>query len=395
VPEPHAGGRAEPERDIHRIAVLRANAVGDFVFALPALSALRAAYPAAEITLLGAPWHARFLRDRPGPVDRVVVVPPLPGIRDPAAGEAAGEAAGIETAPAGSAEAPSTRAAFFTRAMAYRFDLAIQLHGGGRHSNPFVAGLGARLTCGLRSADAPPLDRWVRYIYYQPEVFRYLEVVELVGAAPVTYRPQLQLTGPDRDEVERLLGAPDRPRVVLHPGATDSRRRWPMERFSMVGDALAQAGAQVLVTGVAAERDLVEGVVAGMRRPARALVDEVSLGGLAALFSTCAVVVGNDSGPVHLAEAVGAGTVGLYWIGNFINGAPAARQRHRPMISWRLNCAECGRDCTRDLYPARPGEGCAHQLSFVDDIPAEEVREAALELMADRVTLEPVAVPVH
>ncbi|MBO0869680.1 MAG: glycosyltransferase family 9 protein [Micromonosporaceae bacterium] len=363
----------EPERDIQRIAVLRANAVGDFVFALPALAALRAAYPHAEITLLGAPWHAGFLRDRPGPIDRVVVVPPLPGIRDPAAGEAA---------PSGSEEAPSTRAAFFTRAMAYRFDLAIQLHGGGRHSNPFVAGLGARLTCGLRSPDAPPLDRWVRYVYYQPEVFRYLEVVELVGAAPVTYRPALELTEQDRVEVKRLLGEADRPRVVLHPGASDPRRRWPVERFSTVGDALAQAGAQVLVTGVAAERDLVEGVVAGMRGPARALVDEVSLGGLAALFSTCAVVVGNDSGPVHLAEAVGAGTVGLYWIGNFINGAPATRTRHRPMISWRLNCPECGRDCTRDLYPARPGEGCAHRLSFVDDIPAEEVREAALELLS-------------
>ena len=61
-----------------------------------------------------------------------------------------------------------------------------QLHGGGRHSNPLITGIGARVTAGLRADDAPALDRCVRYMYYQPEVFRYLEVVGLVGAAPTT-----------------------------------------------------------------------------------------------------------------------------------------------------------------------------------------------------------------
>ena len=78
-----------PERlpDVRRIAVLRANALGDFIFTLPALDALRCAYPSAEIVLLGAPWHAKLWRDRPGPVDRVLVVPPAPGIRTPDPGE--------------------------------------------------------------------------------------------------------------------------------------------------------------------------------------------------------------------------------------------------------------------------------------------------------------------
>lgn len=55
---------------VRKIAVLRANALGDYVFSLPALDALRAAYPQAEIVLLGQPWHARFLAGRPGPLDR-------------------------------------------------------------------------------------------------------------------------------------------------------------------------------------------------------------------------------------------------------------------------------------------------------------------------------------
>ncbi len=52
--------------EVRRIAVLRANAIGDFIFTLPALEAIRAAYPDAELVLLGRPWHATFLADRPG-----------------------------------------------------------------------------------------------------------------------------------------------------------------------------------------------------------------------------------------------------------------------------------------------------------------------------------------
>src|SRR5205807_1381925 len=83
------------------------------------------------------------------------------------------------------------------------------------------------------------------------------------------------------------------------------------------------------------------------------LVDALPLGGFAALLARAAVVVSNDTGPVHLAEAVGAPTVGLYWVGNLINGAPVDRARHRPLISWTIHCPECGEDCTRDLYPTR------------------------------------------
>ncbi len=109
----------------------------------------------------------------------------------------------------------------------------------------------------------------------------------------------------------------------------------------------------------------------------------LSLGGLAGLLERCAVVVGNDTGPLHIAEAVGTRTVGLYWVGNVINAAPVLRAKHRPLLSWTIHCPECGQDCTRDLYPDRAGDGCTHRPSFVADIPMAEVRESALELLAD------------
>ncbi|MFG3678792.1 glycosyltransferase family 9 protein [Micromonospora chalcea] len=351
--------------DVERIAVLRANALGDFIFVLPALDALRSAYPSAEIVLLGAPWHAALWRDRPGPVDRVLVVPAVPGIRDPGAGEE-----------------PEDVAEFLAAARAERFDLALQVHGGGANSNPLVAGLGARVTAGLRAEDAPPLDRWLRYVYYQHEVIRYLEVAALVGAPATTITPSLAVTAADRDEATAVLGPQTRPRVALHPGATDTRRRWPPECFAEVARELTGDGYEVLVTGTPAEQETVDAVVAAAGVPVRPQVGTLSLGALAAAYADCALVVSNDTGPLHLAAAVGAPTVGVFWVGNLINGASPLRGRHRPIAAWTTHCPVCGVDCTPGIYPHRPGDGeCPHRVSFVADVPAVEVIEAARELL--------------
>ncbi|MDM4722203.1 glycosyltransferase family 9 protein [Micromonospora sp. WMMA1363] len=353
--------------DAERIAVLRANALGDFIFILPALDALRAAYPRAEIVLLGAPWHAKLWRDRPGPVDRLLVVPPAPGIREPEPGE----------------QPESTMVDFLGAAREERFDLALQLHGGGANSNPVVAGLGARLTAGLRAADAPPLDRWLRYVYYQHEVIRYLEVAALVGAPATTVVPTLAVTDADRAEAAEILGPPRRPRVALHPGATDTRRRWPADRFAEVARELHGDGCEVLVTGTTGEQAVVERVVAAAGVPVRPQVGTLSLGGLVGCYAGCALVVANDTGPLHLAAAVGTATVGVFWVGNLINTANPLRARHRPISSWTVHCPVCGVDCVPGIYPHRPGDGdCPHRDSFVTDVPAIEVLEAARELLA-------------
>ena len=348
--------------DVGRIAVLRANGIGDMVFALPALEALRASYPEAEITLLGAPWHADFFPDRPSPLDRVVTVPLTQGV----------------WLPEGSDEDSRDRQeSFFAEQQTQGYDLALQLHGGGRFSNPFVLRLGARVTAGTRTPDAAPLDRWVRYIYYHPEILRYLEVVALVGARPVGLQPRLVVTDEDRAEADRVLAETgvDGRLAVLNPGASDPRRRYSPECMAAVGDALAGAGCEVVVSGD--DRDDVasaDRIVATMTQPARSLAGRLSLGGLAGLLARATVVVSNDSGPLHVARAVGTPTVGIYWCGNAFNGGPPSAHHHRAAISWQTHCPRCGVDCIRD--------SCEHSDSFVDVIRVEEVVEPALDLLS-------------
>lgn len=350
--------------DVRKIAVLRANGIGDYIFALPALDALRHAYPEAEIVLLGRRWHAATLNGRPGPLDRVIAVPHSPGVND-------------EPARPGDEALDD----FFARMHDEHFDLALQLHGGGRNSNPFLLRLGARVTAGMRTPDAPPLDRWVPYIYFQREVLRYLEVVSLVGAPVTDLEPHFAVTPADLAESLAILpdqqdrpGPSTRPLVILHPGAGDPERRWPPEKFATTGDALARAGAQVALIGTADEGALIAAVAQAMQEPAVNTSGQLSLGGLAGLLSRAAVVLSNDSGPLHLAAAVGAPTVGIYWGFNVVNAGPITTARSRPVIAWRVHCPVCGTD--------RSHSSCAHSPSFVADVAVDDVLAAALDLLA-------------
>ena len=360
------GQDAAPIEGVRRIAVLRANALGDYVIGVPALEALRAAYPDAEIVLLALDWHRRFLAVRPGPVDRVVVVPPYHGVRDGVRDEATTAASVPDSA---------RQERFFARMRGERFDLALQLHGGGRNSNHFLLRLGARVTCGTRTPDATPLGRWVPYIYWQREVVRWLEVAALAGARPVTLEPRVAVTPADHAASLAAVPHDERPLVVLHPGATDPERRWPAERFATTGDALVAAGARVCVTGIEAERPVTAAVRAAMRSEAMDVTGRLDLGALAGLLARAAVVVANDTGPLHLARAVGARTVGIYWHFNFINAGPMTQARHRPAISWRVQCPVCGIN--------RVGTSCPHHVSFVADVTAGEVIGHALELLEE------------
>jgi len=350
-----------------KVAVLRANRVGDYVFTLPALTALKARWPDAELTLLGCRWHAGFLDGRPGPVDRVVAVPPAHGVNV------------LDGPPAPEGELD----AFFARMRAERFDLAVQLHGGGRWSNPFVRRLGAARTAGLRAEDAEPLDVSVPYVYWQNEVVRSLEVARALGAPPVDLDPVLAVTQTDR--ADAAAHRPAEPYAVLCPGASDPRRRWPAAAFAAAGDALAADGLRVVVTGSADEGPVVAGVVDAMTAPADALAGTAGLGALCALLAGAAVVVTNDSGPLHLANAVGTPTVGIFWGGNLVNGAPPYRARHRPVPSFRVACPRCGADCMD------PAARCAHPDSFVADVPVTAVLAAARDLLAAHDRATPVA----
>lgn len=336
---------------VQSIAVLRANAVGDFIVALPALEALRSTYPEARISLLGRAWHARFLSERPSPVDEVIVIPDTAGVG----------------CPPDTPEDAAAHDAFFRRMRERRFDIALQLHGGGGHSNPFVRQLGARLTAGFHTPGSEPLARMLPYRELHPEVLRLLEAVALVGAHGHSVVPRLQVTQADRAEAHAVLPPSEQPLVLLQPGAADPRRCWSAAHFAAVADHFWRQGAQIAINGTEAEATAVEAVCAAVSHRAQVhpLSGRLSLGGLLGLLERTRLLVSNDTGPAHLARAIDVPTVAVYWIGNLPGHGPTSSARQATAVSWRIDCPECGQSCI--------GFDCGHTASFVDDVPPGEV----------------------
>jgi ADP-heptose:LPS heptosyltransferase len=363
----------EPFEDVRKIAVLRGGGLGDVLFSVPALESLAAAYPEATLTLLGTEAHAALFRGRPGPVHRVEPLPFAHGVRP-------------------GPEDPQAVALFQQRMRAEQFDLAVQLHGGGRYSNPFLLELSARHTVGTRTEDAAPLERSIPYLYYQHEVLRALEVVGLAGAAPAALQPELE---PLADEEALLTGLLDdgRPSLVtIHPGATDQRRRWPASYFGEVAASAADDGCQVLVVGDPSDVALADEVVGRGRERAgsdngasiSSVAGQLRLDELSAVLRASDVMLGNDSGPRHLAQAVGTPTVGIYWVGNLIMAGPMGRTLHRVHMSWMTRCPVCAADVTQVGWTA---ERCPHEFSLTQEIRAEDVYADLRQLRATSLLL--------
>ena len=203
---------------IRRVGVLRGGGLGDLVFAVPALRALAARFGDAELVLIGQAWQAGVVGTPRGPVDDVLDLPTP-----------------VIDWLGGGPKPPELEV--LVEQLQGRFDLLVQLHGGGARSNVLLRRLGAGRTSGLQAVGAPPLDATTPYRYWQSEVMRDLEVVGLAGAEPVEFEPRLTPTGADivggrrvLDEVQGHDGsAVAEPLVILALGASDGRRRWPPE----------------------------------------------------------------------------------------------------------------------------------------------------------------------
>jgi len=372
LPGPELAPLRDRFDDVRRIAVLRGGGLGDLLFAMPAVEALAACYPDAEITLLGTPLHKALLEGRPGPVGSVELLPPARGVHG-----------------ADDDSDPLATGAFHDRMRARRFDLAVQLHGGGRYSNPFLLALGARHTVGTMTGDAAPLERTIPYLYYQHEVVRWLETVAQAGAAPVTMEPVVRVLDDERRRGAELLGAGSgngstRGVVVVHPGATDPRRRWPAESFAALARRALNDDHRVVVVGDASDVPTAERIVAlaggeRMRDRLVSLAGTLTLPELVGVLATADVLVGNDSGPRHLAQAVGTPTVSVYWVGNLINGGPLTRREHRVHLSWTTACPVCGQDSRQPGWTAKR---CEHDDSFVAEVEVGPVFDDVRQVLA-------------
>lgn len=319
--------RTEVQWNPQRVAVFRALQLGDLLQAVPALRALQAGFPDAEITLIGLPWAKSFVQRFHHYVDRFVEFVGFPGIGE------------VEVVP-------ERTALFIKEQRAYGYDLVIQMHGSGRTSNRFVLALGGRMTVGYYDDQRPEgLTLGAPYPHDEPEVLQNLGLAKLLGCPNCDPRLEFPLCNKDRAEAAALLrGLPraNRPLIGLHAGARSPVRRWPAEYFASVADDFVQRfNAQVILTGSLNEKTIVRSVAERMTTQPINLAGKTSLGGLAALISELDLFVSNDTGAAHLANAVDTPSITIFGPADYRRWAPLDRVRH-PIV-WRpVECSPCG-----------------------------------------------------
>lgn len=347
-----------------RILLVRPDHLGDLLFATPALRYLRENLPEAHIAALVGPWGEAVWKSSPY-LDEVRTLP-FPGFtRRPERAMWAPYALLLRAAR-------GLRPARFHAAVILRFDHWWGAWLARAAGIPHVIGYDVPPTRPFLTAPVP----------YQPgrhEVVQNFALVQaLLGMEPTPPPPQdapLEFipTPEATQRVRALLPRGSRP-ICIHPGAGAAVKVWPPARWAQVADALAQAtGASVVLTGSAGELDLAWQVAAHMAEEACVLAGKTDLGELAAIFARARLVLGSDSGPLKLAQAVGAPTVHLYGPVDARTFGPWGDLATYRVVQSPLPCVPCNR---LDYRPEELGDHLCMAA-----IPVEAVLEAARSLL--------------
>jgi lipopolysaccharide heptosyltransferase I len=287
-----------------RILIVRLSALGDVVHALPMLDALRRARPDAEIGWLVEEKASSLLAGHPQ-IDQLWVAPRA-------------QLAGLLRRGRVIA-ALRLLVRFIGELRAAGYELVIDAHSNARSSFLALCS-GARRRIGFAHGHAKEGAGWLYTDRVVPthllKVQRALDLLRPLGIDPRGARAALGIPEATRTwahaQVEQLGG---RPAIAIHPGVSDAGaiKRWEPERFGRAAARLAhERGARCLVTWGPGERELAQRVVDASEGCAVLGPETGSILDLAAIYEACDLVVGVDTGPLHLAAALGIPVVGLY-----------------------------------------------------------------------------------
>jgi lipopolysaccharide heptosyltransferase II len=335
------------------VLCVRLDAMGDVLMTGPALRALREALPDRRVTLLASPSGAEAAALVPW-VDEVIVY----------------EAPWMKAAALRAHPEPDL--AMIERLGLAGFDAAAIFTVYSQNPLPsallcYLAGIPLRLAH-CRENPYQLLTDWVaepepeRLVRH--EVRRQLDLVSAIGCRAADERMAIRVPARARRRVGAWLEAQGLdaggPWVVIHAGSTAPSRRYPPGSYAEVARTLVRDhGLRVVFTGGASERGEIEGIRLGMAgAPSLSLAGELDLGELAALIARAPLLVSNNTGPVHVAAAVGTPVVDLYALTNPQHtpwGVPHRVLNHDVPCKYcyKSICPEGHHDCLRLVTPGR------------------------------------------
>jgi len=269
-----------------KIAIFRALQLGDMLCAVPAIRALRHAFPQAEISLIGLPWADSFVQRFNKYIDRHIVFPGYPGLP----------------------EQPFSQPAwnrFAAQMQEEQFDCILQMQGNGTIVNDMLLQLHARRLAGFHRHDCRmDAELFVEYPEKPHEVMRHLLLMKHLGIRDQGVQLEFPLTEQEEMTLQQVAPfAGSEPYVCVHPGSRDTARQWQPCYFAALADYCAEHGYRVVLTGTREERYLTDYVAGLMQHESLNLAGKTSLGVVAALIKHADLLIANCTGVSHIAAA--------------------------------------------------------------------------------------------
>lgn len=331
----------------HNILVRGLNRIGDTLFSLPAIRALKIRYPEAKLTVFTKPLPVELYMHNPH-IDKIII---FDSKRD-------------------CQKLHQGRLGLIKTLRDSGFDLAVLLHNNIESALvTFLSGIPERIGYRkeFRSVFLTKSLPFPKNPTQRTEQF--LEITKLVECDTKEKKPDLYLSEIEREWAINKLGDLHPPLVGIIPGAQEISRIWDSGKFAAVADTLIEkAKANVLIFGGPGDKKFSSSIKSKMENIPLDFTGKLSLREFMAIIKTCDLVISNDTGPMHIACLLGVEVITFFGAGNPIETGPIGDKVH--IIHRDLPCSPCLKsECPMGNYKC------------LDLITAEEVLEIAFRAL--------------
>jgi heptosyltransferase-2 len=295
VDQLNPNSKSQIPNNCKRILIVRTDRIGDVLLSTPVIKALRDSYPNAYISMMVSPYAKDIVDDNPF-LDRVIIY------------------------DKNSKHKSWPRSIKFAQNLKKkRFDLALILHPTNRvHLINFFAGIPRRIGYN-RKLGFLLTDRikHTKQLGEKHELEYSLDLVRYLGIEPKDKTLYMPIKEESEKWIDTLFAQEGIKKtdklLAIHPGASCPSKIWPPERFAGAADKLAQNyGFKILLVAGPKDIILAQNVIKNMHNPAINLAGKTSVSQLASLLKRCVLFISNDSGPVHIASAVGTPVISIF-----------------------------------------------------------------------------------
>ncbi len=232
---------------------------------------------------------------------------------------------------------------------------------------------------GVRRWGLPLIERFYPEYRQLHAVDRYLNVLKINGINDILSMPEIQILPYEREEARKFLlqrGINDKDSLIaIHPGGSWKYKLWPVQNFAELGDIIAQKYSSRILVFTGPDEIALGNQMSKIMKSKPIFIKDIGLRQLAAIIQRCQLYIGNDTGPMHIATAVGTRVISIFGSTDAKRSGPYGNGHI--VISKKIDCSPCH----PGSHPGKCGRG---SCAAIDSIQLDQVANVIERIMSER-----------